>query len=458
MISGFQELKGLVRLRSLLVALIVAGGPAVLSSVALGQLPAALTTQELLPPGIPGVVRTNEPVSVGVPVANSANIASVSQLGCSGPSSVCQFRTIAKWPDTGNIKWVQFDYLDSVAPNGLEKTESLATGAGNVGAEMASDNNDCTGPNSGYICINTGPGGAFFTIRKANFDVIHAAMVNATSLVGTTNNCGGPAATAGCLAVMAGGFGSSPIATCTMGANCSTLYSSANDSASTCVIEEHGPVRVAVKCYGRLLDYAGNKYMGFLVRLHFFYGNKRVKVVVTLKNADDGARGSFAISHKGYETFELRLATALPGTNNWAIGNETTAPTTGNFAAGVQAYIYQGFAQNFLDNGYCSVSAPDATSDIPRVGGSTGTCTYGQSGYLIVRPDASIATGTASVSPAGWADVKDSTTGRGVEFGIEHMAATFPGSLEILNSGREIRVGISPDQALWTVACPAQVP
>jgi hypothetical protein len=410
------------------------------------QLQVTFSTQEELLPGVRGVGRTQEPVSVGVPLPDAAAITSAQQLGCSG-SSACQFRWLASWPD-GHWKWVQFDYLDSVKAGGIDNSVSLRSGGGSESSNLASDSN-VSNPNSGTITVNTGPQGCTFVIQKSAFDVLHSAACGGRVLVN--------GASAG-LVLMGPAFGSNPIADCKLNETCTTQYQSTNDLQSQCVLEQNGPVHAAVRCSGGLKDNAGHKYMGFQVRLHFYAGKQRVRVVTTLKNADDGARGSFPVSYKGYQSFELRLATALTGSNTWTIANETTVPNTGSFtASGQSAYIYQAYSSQYLDSGYCS-SSPDAASDLARMS-QGGNCTYAQDGYTIVDQSGTIVGAhNDTVSAGGWADVKDSSGGYGIEIGSEYMAQNFPRSLEIMNSGSEVRIGISPDQNLWNGQCNSQLP
>lgn len=424
-----------------------------------------LTTQELLGGGVTGVSRTNEPVSVGIPLPDSTGISSINSLGCSvnGVSTICQMRPLATWAD-GNIKWVELDYLDSLSANGTETTAQLTTGAGNVGpthpcgvgstVNMACDSNPGA-PNTGTITITTG--NAVFVIQKANFDFIHTATINGTTII----NGGSDG-----LALTGPAFnnGAPPTTTCTFNSTCTTTYKSSNDANSTCIVEENGPVRVALLCRGSLEDTIGNRYMGFHVRLHFFLNSSRVKSVVSLTNADDGAPGSFNISYKGYQAFEVRLATMLTGTNSWVFANDTGTPTSGTFSgAGQNAYIYQGFSTSFLDSNYnqsgnSSIgSVADTMTDIPRTGAS-GSKTYGQDGYIIVdNTGTTVASNTSAVAVGGWADVFDSTSKAGIEFGSSYLSANFPKSLEVTNSGLNLVVGISPDQTLWTSGCPVGI-
>ena len=412
----------------------------------LAQLPVTLTTQEALLPEVHGIDRVNEPVSVGLPLPDSAGITSANQLGCSG-SRVCQFRWLASWPD-GHWKWVQFDYQASLRAGRMDTSTSLIGGTGNPGANLAIDS-DPENPNAGTITVDTGVGGCRFIVQKATFDVLHSVVCRGKTIV-----AGGGVG----LELMGPAFDSAPTATCVFNSTCATSYRSTNDKKSQCLIEENGPAQVAIKCTGSLRDMAGNKYMGFLVRMHFYLGKQRVKVIVTLKNADDGGSGSFAVSYKGYQSLELRLATTLTGKTTWAFGRGTSISNRGSFTAGGQsAYIYQGYASTYLDSGYCA-GAPDAASDVARtsVGGS---CAYAQNGSIVVDHKGEVVGSEGDTAASvGWANVTDASDGRGIEIGADYMAANFPRSLQITDSGKEVRIGISPDQSLWTASCNGEVP
>jgi len=304
------------------------------------------------------------------------------------------------------------------------------------------------------IVVKTGAEGCTFTIRKANFDGLHAVVCNGRLII--------PGGSEGLVLIGPANNGSAPATTCNFSQECSTAYSSNNDPQSTCSIEEPGAVRTVVKCSGGLKDKFGHRYMNFLIRMHFYVGKSRIKAVVSLKNADDGVEGTLPISYKGYQAFEFRLATALSGKNDWSIGNDTETPTSGEFdRPGQSAYIYQGYSQSYYDKAYSQNSPKtirDEASDVPRKTASA-VSTYAQRGYIIVNQEGiAQKTGTEAATPTGWADVQDRDNGYGVEIGAGYMAANFPKSLEIAKSGQEIRIGISPDQRHWTGPCDPAVP
>src|SRR5262249_36992011 len=83
-----------------------------------------LTIQEAIYSGISGVSRRQEPVTVGLPLPDSAGIQSTSQLGLAGASSG-QFRVLGRWP-SGNIEWLLVDTLADLAPGKTSNAISLS--------------------------------------------------------------------------------------------------------------------------------------------------------------------------------------------------------------------------------------------------------------------------------------------------------------------------------------------
>src|SRR5581483_419614 len=211
------------------------------------QLSVPLTIQEALYPGAPtqGISRTQDPVTVGIPLPDSAGIANINQLGLSG-ASVGQFRVLGRWP-SGNIKWVLVDTQADVPAGGQNQSITVTSGTGNFGgANLATDNGSS-------ITVNTGV--AQFTIRKAAFNLFDQVVVNGKTLVASGTSPG--------LVLLGPSSGTS----CGV---CTDAYTSSNDPNSTAVIEENGPARAVVKADGSHVDAAGHVYMHYTVRVHFY--------------------------------------------------------------------------------------------------------------------------------------------------------------------------------------------
>src|SRR6185295_18430345 len=100
------------------------------------------TVQEALyPGGTSGVARTGEPFTLGIPIPDSAGIASLSSFGLTG-ASAGQFMVEASWPATGNIKWLKARGSVPSLSAGSAATVTLTnSGSGDFGGSaLAADN------------------------------------------------------------------------------------------------------------------------------------------------------------------------------------------------------------------------------------------------------------------------------------------------------------------------------
>jgi hypothetical protein len=386
-----------------------------------------LTVQETLPPGVQGVARTPGIATVGLPLADCQAITSASQLGLSGVYAG-QFRILGRWP-SGNAKWVQVDTVVNTVADEKNSSVTLLGGSGNFGGS------NLAGDNGTSLLVNTGS--ATFTIRKAKFDLFDQVVVSGTNLVQPGTSTG--------LALMGPAPGSTVCP-------CATLYASSNDSASTAMIEENGPVKAVVKATGQLKDSAGNAYMRYTVRLHFYTGRSDVKTEVTLQNADYGTSNTVTTAYKGFSAFEARVTPNLAGTKSFSFGTSST-PVSGSFTGQENAYLYQAHSNNMED---CEWVMPDFRYDprsyIARTlsvqSGCQSVWSYTQEGYQVKQGNAVLASGGLTQYPEGWADLT-SSSGAGVEVGVYQLAAYWPKSLQFMNGGTEVRVGIWPDQSLY---------
>jgi hypothetical protein len=388
-----------------------------------------LTIQEAIYAGVSGVNRRQEPVSVGLPLPDASGIQNVSQLGLAG-ASAGQFRVLGRWP-SGNIEWLLVDTLADLSAGKTSNSISLANGSGNFGgSNLATE---------GVSSITVSTGSANFVIRKSKFNLIDEAAVDARTLIRSHASQG---------LVTVGPVPGETICPC------STVYSSSNDVTSNAVIEENGPVRAVIRATGRLQDDAGHAYMRYTVRLHFYKGKSRVKAVVILQNADYGPSNSFASAYKGFQSFEARLAPNLGAGKTFAFGT-THSPANGSFTGNESAYLYQGFSDQMLDPHW---SSPDNRSHyaprsyikraIAEQSGSHRSWNYGQDGWVALHNSQPAARGGHSDYPTGWADLSDSS-GAGIQIGAYQMAAYWPKSLQFMNGGSEVRVGIWPEQSLF---------
>ena len=408
-----------------------------------GQLSVQLTVQEALYPGsMPGVARANEPFCQGVPIADSAAIATTNGLTLAG-AAAGQFRILGTWPD-GNAKWIKVcGIVPSLAAGGTATVTLTGGGSGNFGGSNLATDNGST------ITVNTGA--ATFSIKKANFNVIDSVVMGSTTVVASST-----AQTRGLVLTgpnpAAGLPGNVTCAPDPNGSACTTIYSSANDPASTCAIEEGGPVMTVIRCIGTHKDSRGDPYMQFTAREYFYQGKANVKVTAVLRNANWNTSaspspdcnynsnstqcggGSFDSAAKGIRAYELRIGPNISGTLNYTLATNTS-PQTGTLTPTDLAYIYQG-ASNWL--------VPTAAPDTQYCGPGTSYCSgmyTADTGFVAMKDTTTLASGDLTAVIGGWADIAD-VNGVGVEIGIDQMAAMWPASLEFQSGGTDVRLGL----------------
>lgn len=237
---------------------------------------------------------------------------------------------------------------------------------------------------------------------------------------------------------------------------CDVPYASANDPHSTAVIEENGPARAVIKAMGSHVDSSGQAYMHYTVRMQFYKDKTYAKVEVILRNADNpvGPRRDFISAFKGFAAYEARLTPALGGARKFAIGTDGESSAIGDFHGHENAYLYQAYSDNMEFGDWRNGNCPGAgrgrcvESFITRSPLGAGKFTYAQDGYEIVAGDRVLVHKDHTRYPQGWADLRDAA-GAGVEVGVYQMSAYWPKSLQFMNGGSEIRVGIWPDQNLF---------
>jgi len=400
-----------------------------LASSAFAQLNVPLTIQEMEYPGRTGIARTSEPLTVGIPLAkgvvpcanaNPASCVGLTALGLTG-ATMGQFRCLVEWDDQ-SCKWVLVDTQASLTAGGVNTSVALTNGGtGNFGGtNLATDNG---------AAISVDTGAAQFTIRKANFNGLDTVVVGGTTLVATGTSTG--------LAIVGPAPGGTSCGTCT------TTYTSSNDAASTGIIEENGPVRAVVKADGAHKDAAGNTYMRWTVRLYFYRGKSYVRANVSLRNADNAA-SAFNTAYKGFTSYEFRLTPALGAGRSFAFGNDTATPTPGSFTGTENAYLYQAYTTHMEHSDWSSSTA----SFVTRSGS-----TYAQNGYQVTQGASTMLRGAASSAASTmFGDLSDST-GAGVLAGVHLGGEFWPKSVQFQNGGSEVRVGIWPDQSLYTGTC-----
>src|SRR5688572_8417553 len=354
---------------------------------ALAGLPVPITVQETLPAGVSGLPRVAGPVTLGIPLEESAGITGTGQLGLSG-AGAGQFRELSRWP-SGALQWVLVDFQSDLPAGGASAAVSLTMGSGNFGgANLASDQ-------GATVAIETGAGS--FTVRKSPFRVFDQVTVAGASLV------------------QAGGEG--VVVTSPDG----TRYSSSNDAASAVTIEENGPVRAVVKASGTLRSASGARLCEYLVRLHFYRGKSFVRAWVSLRNARAANPTAFT-----FRSVEVAVPLAIGGGLRFSTatsrGNVSDALATGETMSLYQAYSTQnGFLQNTYSNAPMTIS---------------GT-TFAQNGVEVRKVNGTVyqqLTGNPADYAAGWAALEDAG-GRGLTVGLQRMCQYWPAGFELTGVG-----------------------
>lgn len=363
----------------------------------LGVVPASavnipLTIKEALPAETTGTDRVSEPVTIGVPLAEDSGISSITQLALTG-SSRAQFKPIGRWPN-GNIRWVVIDTLASVQA-GRQMQIALTDGrTGNFGgSDLAADNGD-------YITINTGT--ATFRVRKANFNFFDEVKIGATALVTSGN---------------AGKF--------LIRDESNKEYHSANDNTSTAIIEDNGPVKAVIRASGRFRDSSQNAHMGYKVRLTFYYGQSRVKAVLTLCNTYQDSP-----TLKTFNSLEAVIPLALGSGKSVSIA---TPSGTAKRALRSSAYVLQSYSEYkktaWWDQTYWyapivhqpGVKARDANYDGVEIRSDEETI-------------ASLGAGKELNYTPGWMELADAT-GKGMTVSFPFMGAWWPAGFEASADG-----------------------
>jgi len=368
---------------------------------------------------MPGMERVNEPLTVGIPLAEDSGVTSIEQLGLSG-ANIQQFKPLAHWPN-GNIKWVLVDTQVSIRANG-RTTLNLVAGKGNAGgAELARDNSD-------HIFVDTGI--AQFKIRKNHFNIFEKVVVNGKELVSPGNQGG--------LSVVGNADVSYKLNGKTHQLHINEIYDSKNDPHSTAIVEENGPVRVVVKAMGAFIDGTGNRLMDYTVRFHFYRNKSYVKTIAVIRN---GAREDDHPIKKIFSSVQLSIPLNLEREKRFEF-----ATNKGLFSGVINdtASIYQAFSIAHMTAGTESdvIDGKKGWYDPPmRRLTDLVDANYEQKGLEIKN-------GSTILRPLGdqndWggdvAEIKDSAN-NGLSIAMKYMSSYWPSSFEFRNDGY-VEVGI----------------
>jgi hypothetical protein len=346
----------------------------------------------------PGVARTAEPVTVGVPLPDALGVAGIDELGLSG-SAVGQFRALARWP-SGNLRWVLVDAQATLPAGGQSTALALVPGSGGFGgADLATDLG---------TTIRVDTGSAQFTLRKQGWNLLDRVVVGGTELVAPGTSTG---------VELIGDDG--------------VAYRAANDASATLAIEENGPARAVIVARGTHRSAANVRKMEFTARMHFYRGKSRVRLFYTLRNASEGA-----VANQPFRSLELVLRTTLasPAFRVATHTGETTGSLSG--AQALRLFLGENAYPNFRDYDF---------TDFDQLGNEITTkWPTTIRGYSLTRtlPPQVLASGTRTqFFDLAWA--RASTAAGAVTFGTRFAAGWWPQGLGIDADGT-LRIGLFP--------------
>ena len=215
------------------------------------------------------VARTGEYVCFGVPIPRDWNLRDVSRLRLrDGTTPVpAQFEALARWGSHASnpsapVKWVLAGYLASL---GASTTRTLTLddlGPGPAPGTPVSVNSSTPGK----LFINTGA--ALFELNTGNnFNLLNQVTVGGqTLLIPLSATAAIDYDPIGLLSIVPGG---TPDFTA---------------RATSVTLERNGPLCVAVRVRGSILDHSSRALLDFTARLHFVAGSPAVRLDFTVEN------------------------------------------------------------------------------------------------------------------------------------------------------------------------------
>ena len=348
----------------------------------------------LVTPGT-GSNRTNEIVTVGIPVPESWNVADVSQLGLVGVS-VAQLRKLDSWPN-GNVKWVLADTLLDVPANGTNEFILTTESVNSAGVMLAVDNGD-------VININTGV--ASFEIKKQNFNIFNSVVINGQQRVL-------PESGRGVYAVDMNDI----------------LYTSKNDANSVVTIQENGPVRTCIKAMGKVSSQDGWLFE-YTLRMHFVKDSSKVRVQSTMRNASKDKP-----EHINFK--EYGLSVGLADFDKVTLSkHDDPFFITQDVESSDSISCFQAFTQEVRY--YPSGTVPTGWgnwlwgADIP-VQGEVGNWSWKYTGYEITKNGTLQTAGPGSNNNVAYIDAR-SSLGGGCTAGVHWFASRWPISYQTVGT------------------------
>ncbi len=388
--------------------------PLLLPSISLGSegnISIPLTVHEALREGVSGVDRRSEPVAAGIPfpkgILEEKN--GVPQLALEGTDEY-QFRTLARWPDE-SVKWALVDFQADCQADRMNKNIRVIKGSGNSsGRLLAEEHKD-------KIVIDTGS--MTVTISKKSFNLFDRVVLNGREIIS-------PGASKGIV--------------CVDGKD--ETYLSSADPKGKVIIEENGHVRCVVNATGT--HYAGrNRMMDYTVRMHFYKGKSRVRVIYTLRDASKKQ-----VEHAFIRSLDLvtKLSVTAPYQVEMSRHNGVIKERLSDKNDGLVYYqAVSDFPQNYAGDSFYWHAPIPADPKRDRVRGWERLRGFVQEGYWIKAKDQELIRGIKDEYPdLAFLDISDKD-GKGVTVGIRFAAGWWPKSLRA-NADGTIEVGLWPQE------------
>lgn len=355
--------------------------------IAQEALPSEPNAQVFKP--IKGIDRKQEPVTFGVPLHSDSNLLLLEQITLIGPE-LFQFRALSKYPD-GKIRWLLVDTLVDVKANDTFESMFIT-----IGKSVFSENK-LAKESGDTITVDTGP--AQFSFRKKGFNLFDKVTVNGKELVASSTTSG---------IVLTG--------------ENSTTYHSNHDQKTNVVIEENGPIRCVVMAQGRLVSKQGSSNLGYTLRMHFYKGKQRVRMIFTLRNASKQQ-----LSNVTFRSLELVLQTKLKQAS-YVMATHEGEHQGKSLSASSKVEVFQG------ENSFPTIRENGFTKEVWPTG---------ISGYKLSLDGKTLKQGTREqYIPLFYAQLSQDS-GPAITFGTRFAAGYWPQGLGADGDGT-IRIGTFP--------------
>lgn len=384
------------RLALLMVTLLLLGSNPAWAADSFSPLSVKLTLTEPV-----GLARTQEPVTLGIPVPKSANVLSISSMritASDGATSVpAQFTILSRWGGlvtdaTKPIYWVQADFEADVTAGAIA-TFYLKNDGSYSPTSM-------TGTTTSSFTVNTGA--ATFTINRTTFNLFDQVSLGGGNIISSPVN---------------DGF----VYTDKNG----TAFYASKGSVLDSSVELDGPIHAVVTVHGKLSSGSANlkggdasTYLGggdtaqnydleYRTRLHFYKNKSFVIVENTLINDGNGFIGTWSSScpncNNSLYAQSMTLNTTLSIGSNRQITLQGYGDTTANLGDSYQ------FSQTH--------SVASLTSETPNFS------------YASTKNGGAV--GTNGARATGYADLGDGSNG--VTVALKYFWQLYPKGFRINN-------------------------